>query len=123
MPQPKLSVILPTFNRADSLKRALGALLRQTADPASYEVVVVNNNSTDNTPEVVALHDDRRVRLIAEPRQGLSHARNAGLDRSRSGFTSRLAKRLPIIGASCLPRSSSGRSLSGNDGSSRLDLA
>lgn len=50
-------------------------------------------------------------------------ARSAGLDRSRSGLTSRLAKRLPIVGASRFPRSSSGRSRSGNDGSSRLDLA
>lgn len=84
MPQPKLSVILPTFNRADSLQRALCALLGQTADPTTYEVVVVNNNSTDHTPEVVALHDDRRVRLIAETRQGLSHARNAGLEAARA---------------------------------------
>jgi glucosyl-dolichyl phosphate glucuronosyltransferase len=79
MPQPKLSVILPTFNRAQSLKRALGALLRQSAMPGSYEVIVVDNNSNDGTPGVVALVDDRRVHLVSEPRQGLSYARNSGL--------------------------------------------
>ena len=84
MPLPKLSVILPTFNRADSLKRALAALLRQTADPASYEIVVVDNNSTDGTAQMVALLDDRRVRRIAEPQQGLSYARNAGLAAARA---------------------------------------
>lgn len=84
MPQPKLSVILPTFNRADLLKRALSALLRQTADPVSYEVVVVDNNSTDRTADVVALQQDPRIRLVAEPRQGLSHARNAGIAAARA---------------------------------------
>ena len=83
MPLPKLSVILPTFDRADSLKRALDALLRQTASPGSYEVVVVDNNSTDGTASVVGLFDDRRVRLVAEPRQGLSYARNTGLAAAR----------------------------------------
>ena len=83
MPLPKLSVILPTFNRAASLKRALEALLRQTATPGSYEVIVVNNNSTDDTVSVVALFDHRRVRLVAEPRQGLSYARNTGLAAAR----------------------------------------
>src|SRR5258708_2620102 len=50
-------------------------------------------------------------------------ARLAGLDRIKSGFTSRFASRLPIFGASRLPRSSNGRSLSGNAVSSQLDFA
>src|ERR1700674_1739143 len=50
-------------------------------------------------------------------------ARIAGLDRIKSGFTSRFANRLPIFGASRLPRSSNGRSLSANAVSPQLDLA
>src|SRR5438034_122282 len=50
-------------------------------------------------------------------------ARLAGLDRIKSGFTSRFANRLPIFGASRLPRSFNGRSLSGNAVSSQLDFA
>src|SRR5262245_48358880 len=50
-------------------------------------------------------------------------ARLAGLDRIKSGFTSRFANRLPIFGASRLPRSLNGRSLSGNAVSSQLDFA
>jgi glycosyltransferase involved in cell wall biosynthesis len=84
MPQPKLTVILPTYNRAGSLEQALGALLRQQGDPDDYEVVVVDNNSTDGTRELVQGLDDSRIRLIAEPRQGLSYARNAGLDAARA---------------------------------------
>jgi glucosyl-dolichyl phosphate glucuronosyltransferase len=84
MPQLKLSVILPTYNRADSLERALSALLRQSADFGSYEVIVVDNNSTDRTAAAVTGHDDRRLRLITEPRQGLSYARNAGIAAARA---------------------------------------
>src|SRR5215831_10989884 len=50
-------------------------------------------------------------------------ARLAGLDRIKSGFTSRFANRLPIFGASRLPRSFNGRSLSGNAVYSQLDFA
>src|SRR6266516_8175494 len=50
-------------------------------------------------------------------------ARLAGLDRIKSGFTSRFANRLPIFGASRLPRLANGRSLSGNAVSSQLDFA
>ena len=84
MPQPKLTVILPTYNRAGSLGNALGALLRQVSDPGDYEIVVVDNNSTDGTRGLVQGLDDPRIRLIAEPRQGLSYARNAGLDAARA---------------------------------------
>ena len=86
MPLPKLSVILPTFDRADSLKQALGALLRQSAAPSSYEIIVVDNNSTDGTAAVVAGFDGRRVRRVFEPRQGLSYARNTGLAAARGGI-------------------------------------
>lgn len=79
----RLSVILPTFNRADSLRRALTALLRQDADPRCYEVVVVDNNSTDSTPEVLASMAEPRVRSLREARQGLAFARNAGLAAAR----------------------------------------
>jgi glucosyl-dolichyl phosphate glucuronosyltransferase len=83
MPQPRLSVILPTYNRASALKRALAALLRQPGAATSYEIIVVENNCTDGTREMVDAMDESRIRLISEPRQGLSFARNAGLDAAR----------------------------------------
>jgi glycosyltransferase involved in cell wall biosynthesis len=84
MSQPKLSIILPTYNRAASLKRAIAALLRQAADPSSYEILVVDNNSNDGTPDAVGTFEDARIRLVHETRQGLSFARNAGLDAARA---------------------------------------
>ena len=84
MPQPMLSIILPTYNRVALLRNAIAALLRQTAPSDSYEIVVVDNNSSDGTSEAVAGIADSRLHLIREPRQGLSYARNAGLDATRA---------------------------------------
>jgi glycosyltransferase involved in cell wall biosynthesis len=86
MPQPKLSVILPTYNRAASLRRAVDALLHQDAAARDYELVVVDNNSSDGTSAWLASVDDCRVRHVREERQGLSHARNAGLREARGDY-------------------------------------
>jgi glycosyltransferase involved in cell wall biosynthesis len=84
MPQLRLSVILATYNRADSLRRAIDALLHQSAGRDSYEVIVVDNNCSDGTAALLDSIDDPRLRAIREPRQGLSYARNAGLAAARS---------------------------------------
>jgi glucosyl-dolichyl phosphate glucuronosyltransferase len=75
----RLSVVLPTHNRAGDLRHAIAALLRQSAPASSYEVIVVDNNCTDGTRDLLAAVDDPRVRAVHEERQGLSHARNAGI--------------------------------------------
>jgi glycosyltransferase involved in cell wall biosynthesis len=84
MPQPTLSIILPTYNRVALVRNAIAALLRQTAPYGSYEIIVVDNNSSDGTSEAVAEIADPRLRLIREPRQGLSYARNAGIEAARA---------------------------------------
>jgi glycosyltransferase involved in cell wall biosynthesis len=83
MPLPKLSIILPTYNRAASLQRAIQALLRQDAPARAYEIVVVDNNSVDGTATLLAAIDDPRLRTVRESRQGLSFARNAGIAAAR----------------------------------------
>jgi len=84
MRQPMLSIILPTYNRLHRLRLAIDALLRQAGDPAAYEVIVVDNNCSDGTADFLAAIDDPRVHVIHEHRQGLSHARNAGLAEARA---------------------------------------
>jgi glycosyltransferase involved in cell wall biosynthesis len=74
-----VSVVLCTFNRATLLAGALTALVEQI-DAPSYEVVVVDNNSTDGTRGVVeAFASSGRIRYVHEPAQGLSYARNLGV--------------------------------------------
>jgi len=75
------SVVVCTYNRSNVLSTALDTLLDQSIDPSLYEVIVVDNNSTDKTKEVVldyATKDDR-VKYVLEEKVGLSHARNRGL--------------------------------------------
>jgi glycosyltransferase involved in cell wall biosynthesis len=83
MPSLRLTVVLPTFNRAGPLRRAIAALQRQSLDRSLYEVVVVDNNSTDGTSEFLASVSDARVRTVRESRQGLSFARNAAIAQAR----------------------------------------
>lgn len=74
---PRVSVIVPTRNRARRLEGLLDNLARLTPVPdLAWEVVVVDNGSEDDTPDVVRRG---RARYLAEPRAGRSHALNAGV--------------------------------------------
>jgi len=85
--EPKISVIVPTFNRADALRKCLESLLNQTLDAGLFEIVVVDNNSSDDT-ELVAndymTRSDQRIHCIFEPRQGLHFARHTGAKEATS---------------------------------------
>ena len=81
-----VSVVLGTYNRARMLAGAIEHLIAQQQKGVRYEIIVVDNNSTDNTRDVVSQFagSDPPVRYIFEPRQGISYARNAGISQSRS---------------------------------------
>ena len=80
---PKVSVIIPTHNRAHVLRRALRSVLCQTYE--NIEVIVVDDASTDNTIEVIhSLNDNRIIFIRQETRQGAAVARNIGI-RAASG--------------------------------------
>lgn len=75
---PLVSVILPTRNRANLLKRAVMSVLAQTHE--QLELIVVNDASTDHTAEVLACIKDPRLRIIHRQRNaGAAAARNAGI--------------------------------------------
>lgn len=77
--RPRVSVILPTYNRAAVLDGAIESVLAQTYE--SLELVVVDGASTDETPAVVSSFDDSRVRYLRkDDREGVSAARNDGID-------------------------------------------
>lgn len=75
-----ISVIVCTYNRSELLRECLLSLKNQTAAPDLYEVIVVNNNSTDDTIDVFEEFSSLQplFRLVFEPQMGLSHARNRG---------------------------------------------
>ncbi len=74
-----ISVVIPTFNRSDLLRRALDSVLAQTC-PAG-EIIVVDDGSTDGTAERVRERYPE-VKLIAQENRGVSAARNTGIDSS-----------------------------------------
>ena len=79
----KLSVVVPTYNRSVLLRAALASLLRAPLPPnMDLQIIVVDNNSKDDTAAVVAeiqREASRPIQYILEKRQGSSHARNAGV--------------------------------------------
>lgn len=84
-----VSVVVPTFNRCASLLRLLESLERQTLLHGRFEVVVVDNNSTDGTRDAVlryASGSRTKVRLLSEPLQGPAHARNRGIRESSAAI-------------------------------------
>lgn len=74
--RPTISVVIPAYNEAHVLGRCLRALLSQS-DPAD-EIIVVDNASTDDTAAVASRFEG--VRVVSEPRAGVTYARSAGFD-------------------------------------------
>ena len=78
----KVSVIVPTHNRAHTIRRCLDSALGQTISP--YEVIVVDDASTDDTTSVVKSISDERLRLITMPsNKGAQAARNVGIKNAK----------------------------------------
>lgn len=79
-----VSIIICTYNRADLLTECLESFVTQTIFPANMEIIVVNNNSTDNTEAVVETFKGKLTGLscVNETNIGLSYARNRGVKES-----------------------------------------
>lgn len=75
-----ISIIVCTYNRDYILKDCFDSLLNQSADRNIYEIIVVNNNSTDKTQEIAENYAKKNAnfRVVVESQQGLSYARNTG---------------------------------------------
>ena len=81
-----VSIVLSTCNRASLLGPAIDSLVQQIDTSPPYELVIVDNNSSDETRAVVERRMGGRVpvRYVFEPRQGLSYARNSGIEAARA---------------------------------------
>ena len=79
---PEVAVIIPTYNRSAMLASAVESVLRQDSGGITYELVVVDNNSDDETREVVEKFIERgeNVRYLFEKEQGVSNARNCAIE-------------------------------------------
>lgn len=86
---PRVSVIVPTYNRAERLPRAIDSVLAQSEE--AFELVIVDDGSSDETSAVVEAYRDGRIEYIRFPmNKGQNVARNAGLRNARGQYISYL---------------------------------
>lgn len=81
---PRFSIIIPTYNRADSVTHTLESCFSQTFD--DFEIVVVDDGSKDNTVEVLNAIDDARLKVVTQDNAGPAAARNTGMDNASGDF-------------------------------------
>jgi glycosyltransferase involved in cell wall biosynthesis len=88
----EVSIIICTYNRCHLLKKCLQSLLLLETDKQIYEIVVVNNNCTDDTAlvctEFTVKHPEIKFKIVAESNQGLGYARNKGIKESYGEYIS-----------------------------------
>ena len=85
---PEISVIIPAFNAEKNIKNTLESLLNQTFE--NFEVILVNDGSSDNTESVVKefMAIDNRIKYIYQTNSGVAIARNTGIDNSSGNYIS-----------------------------------
>lgn len=80
---PAVSVIIPTYNRAQYLGESISSVLAQEGPP--FEVIVIDDGSTDETPALLERYGDA-IRIVRQANQGIAAARNAGIAAARGRF-------------------------------------
>lgn len=80
---PRVSLVIPTYNRGPYIRETLESVLNQTF--ADYEVIVVDDGSTDGTEEVLSPYRER-IRYIRQENRGAAAARNEGIRRARGSY-------------------------------------
>lgn len=85
---PVISVVVCTFNRSGLLKWVLESLVEQTIEKEIYEIIVVDNNSIDDTANIAKMFmkSSPNLRYVKETAQGLSFARNRGYKEARGKY-------------------------------------
>ena len=78
-----VSVVIPTYNRINFIFRAIDSVLKQTYP--IHQIIVVDNNSTDNTSEILR-NKYSKIEILFENKQGVSSARNKGIKYSKSDW-------------------------------------
>ncbi|MDD1477217.1 glycosyltransferase [Arthrobacter sp. H16F315] len=82
---PLVTVAISTFNRANFLAESISSVLCQTLQ--DFEIVVVDDGSTDNTRQIVESFDDHRIRYFFQENSGIAAARNRAADEARGYYT------------------------------------
>src|SRR3989338_10329538 len=84
MANPKVSIIMPTYNRARLINKAVDSVLKQTFK--DYELIIIDDGSLDNTKDIVACYNDPRIIYFRKNHKNAASARNYGLKRARGEY-------------------------------------
>lgn len=79
---PLVSVVMPLYNKEADVRRAVKSVLNQTV--SDFELVIINDGSTDRGPDVVRKINDNHIRIFDQENAGVSAARNRGINESKS---------------------------------------
>ena len=85
-----ISVILPIFNRENYIARCLRSLIYQSFPRGSYEIIVINDGSTDNTSDILNAFNDEIIILNHKYNRGLPNALNKGIRASKGKYIVRV---------------------------------
>ena len=84
MKSPNISVVIPLYNKELSIKNTIYSVLNQTY--MNFELLIINDGSTDNSLKVVNEFNDERIKVISTKNAGVSSARNEGIKKSKHDF-------------------------------------
>ena len=87
MNSPEITIIVPVYNGSIYLSETLNSLLSQTF--ANFELLVIDDGSTDASSEIVRSFKDDRIRLIRKENSGLCHTLNRGIAEARTSYIAR----------------------------------
>ncbi|MEL7005074.1 MAG: glycosyltransferase family 2 protein [Bacteroidota bacterium] len=80
-----VSIIIPTYNRADMLRKAIDSVINQSCQ--DFEIIIIDDGSTDNTEDIVAHYNDNRITYLKRPHTGIiSENRNIGLKHAQAEY-------------------------------------
>ena len=79
-----ISVIVPLYNKEDFVATSIGSILKQSY--SDYEIIIVNDGSTDKSVNIVKAFNDRRIRIINQENAGVSAARNKGIEEAKGEY-------------------------------------
>lgn len=83
---PKVSIIIPTYNAAKTIRETIQSALKQTYQ--NIEIIIINDGSTDNTTTIVKSMTDKQIKIYSQKNQGPSAARNYGAKKATGKYFS-----------------------------------
>ncbi|MFO8128936.1 MAG: glycosyltransferase family 2 protein [Bacteroidales bacterium] len=87
MKNPQVSILMPVYNGEDYLKQAINSILNQSY--TNFELVIVNDGSTDRTQEIIDAYNDKRIVPVIQENQGVARSLNNGLKKARGKYVRR----------------------------------